>query len=44
VPVTSHEHVVVLNVAVCQQDNPVGAGACVPVTTHEQVVVLNVAV
>jgi hypothetical protein len=44
VPVTSHTQVVVLKVAVCQHESPVGAAGCVPVTTQAQVVVLKVAV
>ena len=44
VPVTSQTQLVVLNVAVWQQERLVGAGACVPVTSQEQVPELKVAV
>jgi len=44
VPVISQTHVVVLNTAVCQDESPVGAVACVPLTTQAHVVVLKFAV
>ena len=43
VPVISHTHVVVLNTAVCQDERPVGAIACVPLTSQAHVDVLKVA-
>ena len=42
-PVTSHAQIVVLKVAVCQHERPVGCAACVPVTSHAHDVVLKVA-
>ena len=44
VPIISQTHVVVLNTAVCQDESPVGAVACVPVISQIHVIVLNVAV
>ena len=43
-PLTTQEQDVVLNVADCQHERPVGATSCVPLTTQEQDVVLNAAV
>ena len=43
-PLVIHVQDVVLNVADCQHESPVGSASCEPLTTHAHVVVLKVAV